>query len=65
MQEQWSWTQGPTAFSRVESELYAVVTGVVEVDHAAHIIGELQGLEVKRRICTDSSAAKAALEKQA
>ena len=59
----WSRTQGSTALSTAESELYAIVSGVIEVEHISHIIEELTGMKVRRRICTDSSAAKSALEK--
>ena len=56
-------TQGSTAVSSAESELYALVTGATEAEHAAHILEELQGGRIMRAILTDSNAAKAAVEK--
>ena len=48
----WSRTQGSTALSSAESELYALVTGATAAEHAAHILEELQGGRIKRAILT-------------
>ena len=59
----WSRTQGSTALSSAESELYATASGAIEAEHAAHVLEEILGTTMRMIILTDSSAAKAALEK--
>ncbi len=60
----WSRSQGPIALSSMEAEYYALITACQETRAIQSLIEEITGKKIQITLCTDSNAARMAVEKR-